>query len=292
MVKKEVKEEDIEEEEQEEREVKEEPVDEDEIKSSMFLSDAMKQVNKEEDKENKEDTVGEIEFDSFALPEFPTDQMTENEATKGKDEERNQGMEKSKTDEISEAIEIILNKQLQNKTKKNKLRKLLHSVLILNEMSVIDACRKYNVRLGVVKVYMTKIRSVLSHELSASVHDTQMKEKLNLREQDKETIYVTIDGITVPDLISHVISHLNKDRLDYSQARPFFGSKEELKDKMREILSVFQMRHDDDRLLNAVLTVTADNCYMTQLGGLHYLSRQTLTSGEDVISGVRNSDLE
>ncbi|GMT09661.1 hypothetical protein PFISCL1PPCAC_958, partial [Pristionchus fissidentatus] len=109
---------------------------------------------------------------------------------------------------------------------------------------VKNAIHRFNTNQNALTKYSNVVKIFIDFNRSPCTHKFQLRQEAENNELDTQKRNdrgtVTIDGITTP--LSRLIfdRELSSGRLDNSQARPFKGTREELKSKLKEILEVYE----------------------------------------------------
>ncbi|GMT09659.1 hypothetical protein PFISCL1PPCAC_956, partial [Pristionchus fissidentatus] len=148
--------------------------------------------------------------------------------------EESGGNPQSRTDQMREVIDTVLDESPPTSNSKEHFRAILHSVFIHKEMSVPVACKHYNVDWYSVYVYTDKIRNMLI------TPDAQLRYSLSgSRKKYEEVGSITVDGITVPRSYVILCRLLMDGTLDFTQSRPFEGTRDELRTKILQAVCRF-----------------------------------------------------
>ncbi|GMT09658.1 hypothetical protein PFISCL1PPCAC_955, partial [Pristionchus fissidentatus] len=232
----------------------------------------------EEEREIKEEPIDEFDSDDlFANAEYELDEYQMNDVLN--DETEVDGVTlQSKMQMIKDAIDIVLIEHSPRKFLKDNVRKVLYAVFVHKKISAQVACKLHDVSTQSARHYIDKVRSRLGPELDPFQKISTIKRKRQMegerRVRGGEEGLVDIDGITVPYSMRALTRHLAEGKLDFSQARPFNGTIEELKAKVVEILRIFFV---DSEVIaenaEAVMMVNADGysiCETVRRTNLHY----------------------
>ncbi|GMT01412.1 hypothetical protein PENTCL1PPCAC_23586, partial [Pristionchus entomophagus] len=103
----------------------------------------------------------------------------------------------------------------------------------IGEVSVNEASRKFNVPRTTLHQHIKALRCLVPRA--------------------DET--VTIDGVTVPKSITILTQMFTKGKLDYSKARPFIGTRDELREKIFSIIKTLNFRGNIENLVECIIRV-------------------------------------
>ncbi|GMT09665.1 hypothetical protein PFISCL1PPCAC_962 [Pristionchus fissidentatus] len=232
----------------------------------MFPFGAIKQEEeilknevKEEEKEIKEESIDNDGVKSnFFIPEFElyAQRMAEIEAVKREEEEEDQDSRKI---HIQEVIKSVIEEVRHPAVNQSNLELGLFAVY--SGSSLAAACRTYDLNLTTLSKYSKKVHAILG----------------SLKDRKKvDTGTITIDGITVPRSMSELIRLISKGEVTMDQARPFDGTREQMKEKVIEILRAFKVSSDViNQRAKAVEMVNVDGFSTSEASRQLNISRNT-----------------
>ncbi|GMT36016.1 hypothetical protein PFISCL1PPCAC_27313, partial [Pristionchus fissidentatus] len=146
---------------------------------------------------------------------------------------------------------------------------------VMGEKTIKEACTDEGLPASTIHPYVAKVRHQLGKRcpvpkycVSDRAASQYYEEKERLRSDDsyinsEEVDKVTIDGITVPNSIRLLSRSLTVNRVDFSRAIPFDGTRDELRTKLGKILSAFRYKGNIAALVDAILAVYVDEKSIT-----------------------------
>ncbi|GMT01413.1 hypothetical protein PENTCL1PPCAC_23587 [Pristionchus entomophagus] len=156
---------------------------------------------------------------------------------------------------IQECISAVTLRSQLERQRKGALNTAIFNIC-MGELTLNEASKKFDLNDETVRKNVQKVRlrlgSILPPE-KVTMASHGIPKIIPTREDS-----VTIDGVTVPKSIQRLKQMLTIGKLDQSNAQPFFGTKEELREKLVTILQEFNSKADIQSIADGMMLVSVD----------------------------------
>ncbi|GMT01410.1 hypothetical protein PENTCL1PPCAC_23584, partial [Pristionchus entomophagus] len=147
--------------------------------------------------------------------------------------------------------------------RREELKAAAHSIII-GELKIKEAMKKFNVGRRTINQHIMDLKCNLPSQASFR--------RLSIVDE-----MVTIDGVTVPKSILLLSQMITNGKLDYSKARPFNGTRDELREKVLSIIGALDFRGNIDNLVKCIVRVhISRDCTLNQAYLIYNVNKATL----------------
>ncbi|GMT01414.1 hypothetical protein PENTCL1PPCAC_23588, partial [Pristionchus entomophagus] len=175
---------------------------------------------------------------------------------------------------IRDCINTITDKTTYEGERKKQLKDALYA-FCMGELSVSMASKKFCIPNTTLTNYTRMVKLRLGTVLPPQIDGRFDNGKITASEVDETVI---IDGIAVPNTIGRVNAQLAVGKLNHSNARPFRGTKDELREKLITILHAFNFRSSIINLVDAIMHVHVEGGTISEACQINKVTDQILSN--------------